>query len=310
MIRLENTDARQINETLFRLRKEGQAASGQVLTLVVDTVADEYEDAMREAQEAGQLHPSRILLAIRGMPGGDVLNAVVHQASTSTEVIAIELGGDIDQHAESVLLPLLLPELPVVIWWPKRCPDQPWDCDFRGLSSRLIVDSMALPDSLDRVHRLAANHHPGITDLSWTRLTKWRAMLLASLDHTRSPVTSAAVAGPATASRELIGAWLEMQLGVPVSYAPAHDEANPGLHSVQLFTVAGEIRLERVSPIDAVLVLPDQPVRPVALARRTIQDMLTEELLRLTGDEAFDALMGYLTRRGKRPNPDDGTSQS
>jgi len=310
MIRLENTDARQINETLFRLRKEGQATSGQVLTLVVDTLADEYEDAMREAQEAGRLHPSRILLAIRGMPGGDVLNAVVHQATTSTEVVAIEMGGEIDKHAESVLLPLLLPELPVVIWWPNRCPDQPTTCDFGRLSSRLILDSMALPQSLDRVHKLAAQHRPGTTDLSWTRLTKWRALLLASLDQVQSPVTSAAVAGPATASRELIGAWLETQLEVPVSYAFAHDEANPGLHSVQLFTEAGEIRLERVSPIDAVLALPDQPVRPVALARRTIQDMLTEELLRLTGDEALDDLMDYLARRGRRPDDDAGAPKS
>jgi len=43
-IRLENTDAHEINETLYRLRMEGKAPakSGLVLTLVVNTTAEGY----------------------------------------------------------------------------------------------------------------------------------------------------------------------------------------------------------------------------------------------------------------------------
>ena len=54
-IRLENTDARQINETLLRLRKEGQTPSGQVLTLVVNTPAQDAQRAMTEALDAAAL---------------------------------------------------------------------------------------------------------------------------------------------------------------------------------------------------------------------------------------------------------------
>ena len=87
MIRLENTDARQINEALFQLRQEGQSASGQVLTLVIDTPAAGYETAMAEAREAGALHPSRILVAIRGLDNEVGLNAEIHTSSSATEVM-------------------------------------------------------------------------------------------------------------------------------------------------------------------------------------------------------------------------------
>ncbi len=296
-IRLENTDAHQINERLFALRKEGQSASGQVLTLVVNTPADGFEQAMAQAQEAGALHPSRILIAIRGMHNEAGLNAEIHTSASATEVITLEFSGEVDEHATSVLLPLLLPELPVVIWYPTSAPQELATCDMRVLSDRLIVDSTAAEDPIAAVHRLAAEHGAGTTDMAWTRLTRWRALLVAALDQARAPVTAAAVVGPASsAPSELLAAWLESKLQVPVS-RPSVTSDYPGLHAVQLSTPAGEINLRRTSPIEAILELPGQPDRPVALARRTSQQLLTEELTRLTGDDIFDELMSFVAGR-------------
>ena len=296
-IKLKGTDARQINETLFRLRKEGASASGQVLTLVIDTPADGSEAAMAEAREAGSLHPSRILVAIRGLDNEDGLNAEIHTSSTATEVITLEFSGEVDKHADSVLLPLLLPELPVAIWWPTKAPADPNQCDLRSLTHRLILDSSTAEDPIGAVRWLAGHHQPGTTDLTWTRLTRWRALLVAALDQSRSPVTSAEVVGPATsAPSELLAAWLEMRLQVPVT-RPEPDSDYPGLHAVHLSTQNGDITLRRLSRIDAVLTLPGQPDRPVALARRTTQQLLAEELMRLTGDAAFDALMAHMATR-------------
>lgn len=298
-IRLENTDARQINETLFRLRKEGQSASGQVLTLVVNTPASAAGEAMAEAQKAGALHPSRILVAIRGLENEAGLNAEVHTTASATEVITLEFSGEVDEHVDSVLLPLLLPELPVAIWWPTRAPNSLGMCDLRGLSRRLIVDSSSADDPIAAVHRLAAEHQPGTTDLAWTRLTPWRALLVAALDQVRATVTSAAVVGPTgSAPTELLAAWLQMLLEVPVT-RPAPQSDYPGLHTVEMRTESGDIALRRVSPTDAILSLPGQPDRPVALARRTIQQLLTEELMRLTGDDAFDVLMAEIAATDK-----------
>lgn len=293
-IRLENTDARQINEALFRLHKEGKATSGQVLTLVINTPAEGSEQAMAQAQEAGALHPSRILLAIRGLDNSAGLNAEIQTSESVTEVITLEFSGQVDQHADSVLLPLLLPELPVVIWWPSSPSESLRQCDLQRLSRRLIVDSSTAHDPITAVHRLALEHQPGTTDLAWTRLTPWRALLVAALDQVRSPVTAAAVVGPRTsAPSELLSIWFEMMLQVPVS-RPAPQSDYPGLHAVILRTQVGEISLRRITPTEAILTLPGQPDRPVALARRTVQQLLTEELMRLSGDEAFDALMAHM----------------
>lgn len=299
-IRLNDTDAHEINETLFRLRKEGEtaSASGQVLTLVVDTQAEGYERAMAEAQEAGALHPSRILVAIRGLDNKAGLNAEIHTSVSATEVITLEFSGEVDQHVDSVLLPLLLPELPVVIWWPTQAPAKPQRCDLGSLTTRLIVDSSTADDPIAALYSFAHTHQPGTTDLAWTRLTRWRALLVAALDQVQAEVTGAEVIGPLrSAPSELMAAWLQLQLQLPVTRPEPHNNY-PGLHEVRLHTVSGDVVLHRVSPIEAVLSLPGQPDRPVALARRTAQQLLAEELTRLNGDETFDKLMAYLTSRG------------
>ena len=295
-IRLENTDAHEINETLYRLRMEGKAPakSGLVLTLVVNTTAEGYEQAMEGAQAAGELHPSRILVAIRGMHNDVGLNAEIQTEQSAAEVIKLEFAGEVDQHAESVLLPLLLSELPVVIWSRDLVPGDPARCDLSALAHRKIVDSMTTDDPMATVYELARSHQPGTTDLSWTRLTRWRALLVAALNQVRSTVTSAEVVGPlSSAPSELLAAWLRMRLQVPV-LRPDAVSSYPGLHRVKLVTEAGDVVLQRFSPIEASLSLPGQPDRRVALARRTVPQLLSEELSRLSGDEAFDHLMAFM----------------
>ncbi|WIY81615.1 glucose-6-phosphate dehydrogenase assembly protein OpcA [Propionimicrobium sp. PCR01-08-3] len=295
-IKLDNTDAHEINETLFRLRKEGKAPakSGQVLTLVVNTSADGYEQAMEGAQAAGELHPSRILVAVRGKQDEPGLSAEIQTEQSAAEVITLQFSGEVDQHATSVLLPLLLSELPVVIWSRTGSDDELGSCDLTSLSNRLIVDSSTASDPIAATRELARTHRPGSTDLSWTRLTRWRALLVAALNQVRSPVLSAEVVGPlSSAPSELLAAWLRMRLDVTVQ-RPDPVSSYPGLHLVKLATRAGDIVLQRFSPIEASLSLPGQPDRQVALARRTVPQLLSEELSQLSGDGAFDGLMSFI----------------
>ena len=299
-IRIADADARQINETLFALRKEGKAASGQVLTLVINTPAEAHAEALAEAREAGQIHPSRILVAIHGRHNGSGLSATVHTANSTTEVITLELSGAVTEHADSVLLPLLLPELPVVCWWPSKTPENMIGCPMRNLTSRFIIDTAKATDPIAKVHQLAPRHTTGITDLAWTRLTRWRALLVAALDQIRVPVRAAHLAAPIQSSpAELLRAWLESRLGISVDRLDPMSNY-PGLHAVQLLTDAGPATIRRISATEAVLSLPGQPDRPVALARRSTQQLLNEELTRLTGDAAYDALMEYIAAMDAR----------
>ncbi len=298
-IRLENTDAHEINETLFRMRKEGKSPgkSGQVLTLVIDTSPDSYEHAMEGAQAAGEMHPSRILVAVRGMHNDVGLNAEFLTERSAAEVIKLEFSGEVNQHADSVLLPLLLSELPVVVWSRDINPQAPRDCDLAALGHRLIVDSMSADDPIAAMRALARTHKPGTTDLAWTRLTRWRALLVAALNQVRSPVLAAEVVGPpSSAPSALLTSWLQMRLGVPVDRAEPVS-TYPGLHMIKLTTQVGDIVLQRFSPIEASLSLPGRPKQQVALARRITPQLLSEELTRLNGDEAFDQLMAFIASR-------------
>lgn len=306
MILLDNTSAREINEALYSDQKQGMSSAGKVLTLIVNTDPEGYETAARQARKAGRLHPSRVLVAVRGHHDDDSLTALIDESLSTTELITLKFGGDVDRHAATVLLPLLLPELPVVLWHPRFNVDSP-SCSLDPLTQRVIVDSTTAADPITTLQFFAAHHRPQRTDLAWTRLTRWRGMLVAAVDQVRAQVISGTIGAEANNSPAvLMKAWLEMQTGAPFTIEHpqttdphrSYSTSILGLHYVTLKTTAGEIALRRRSTAEAVLSLPDQPDRFVALSRQTIQDQLGEELMRLNGDDTLDRVMEYLSKNG------------
>ena len=78
--------------------------------------------AMRAARQASHEHPSRVLGVILGdARGASEINAQVGTGSGwSGETALIRLKGEVVKHSASVVLPLLLPDSPVAVWWPTR----------------------------------------------------------------------------------------------------------------------------------------------------------------------------------------------
>ena len=67
------------------------------------------------------------------------------------------------------------------------------------------------------IHRQCASYATGNTDLAWTRITPWRALLAAALDQHPEKVTSASVtAERISPSADLLVAWLSDRLRVDV----------------------------------------------------------------------------------------------
>src|ERR1039458_9116166 len=80
----------------------------------------------------------------------------------------------------SVVLPLEVPDLPVILWC--RSPRLLGMADFPALAAmarRVVVDSSALTDAPAAFRRVAgqAPHGMLLGDLAWTRLTRWRQTL-------------------------------------------------------------------------------------------------------------------------------------
>ncbi|MDI3405141.1 glucose-6-phosphate dehydrogenase assembly protein OpcA [Streptomyces cavernicola] len=293
-IDLTDTTASKINKALVDGRRAiGTPAVGMVLTMVIVTDEENAYDATRAAQEASREHPSRTLVVIKRTARsprdrqGNRLDAEVRVGTDAGtgETVILRFYGEVGRHADSVVLPLLLPDAPVVVWWPVDAPEVPAKDPLGALAARRITDTYAVEDPLAALAQRVTSYAPGDTDLAWTRLTPWRSMLAAALDQAPVDVTSAAVESEAeNPSAELLARWLGARLDVPVERVTT---AGPVVTAVRLGTARGEIVIDRPEGPLATLTLPGQPERTLALKVRSTAELIAEELRRLDADEMY-----------------------
>ena len=279
-INLTDTDASRIAAELVRGRRRvGSPAMGMVLTLIVVVDEKEADRALEAAGEASKEHPARILGVIIGsrQPSSTVDAEIRIAAGTPGESVLLWLRGEVADHSESVVLPLLLPDSPVVVWWPSRAPDDPAGDPLGALAQRRITDAAGVPRNKQLAMSTQCHAYaPGNTDLAWTRITLWRAMLASALDQYPAKVSAARVrAERISPSADLLTAWLTARLKVDVDRGASR---GPGITEVVLQTGDGEIRIERPDGRLAALTLPGQPERPVAQKRRDVSELQAEEL--------------------------------
>ncbi|MER7909652.1 glucose-6-phosphate dehydrogenase assembly protein OpcA [Streptomyces sp. NPDC096068] len=306
-IDLTDTNSSRINKAILKGRRDvGTPAVGAVLTLVVVTDEENAYDAVKAAGDASREHPSRILVVIKRHARSPRerhetrLDAEVRLGSDagSGETVVLRLHGELCARAESVVLPLLLPDAPVVVWWPVDAPEVPSEDPLGALAQRRITDAYAVEDPLSVLETRAASYAPGDTDLAWTRLTPWRSMLAAALDQAPLDVTSAAVESEAeNPSAELLARWFEVRLGVPVDRVVTD---GPVVTAVRMGTPDGEILIDRPEGPVARLSIPGQPHRVLALKVRSTAELIAEELRRLDPDEAYEAALRGHARPGLR----------
>ncbi|MDH2430264.1 glucose-6-phosphate dehydrogenase assembly protein OpcA [Sphaerisporangium sp. TRM90804] len=285
-----STTASEISSQLTRLRHQvGAPAVGMVLTLVVVCDESRQYDAVRAASEASREHPSRILAVIpRERNEATRLDAEIRVGELTTgEVVLLRLYGELRDHADSVLSPLLLPDIPVVVWWPGEAPEAPAKDPVGAFGQRRVTDARSSSDPVAAIRSRADGYTPGDTDLAWTRLTPWRSLLAAAFDRPAGKVLDGHVeAEPGHPSAELLAVWLSDRLGAPIRVT---DSEGPGLTAVRLRLGDGEIRVERYDSRTATLTRTGEPDRQVALARRPASDLLAEELRRLDPDEVYES---------------------
>jgi glucose-6-phosphate dehydrogenase assembly protein OpcA len=296
IVDLPDTTTSKISKTLVKIREEGGAvALGRVLTLVIATNAGGEEEAIEAANDASREHPMRVIVVSTEADAADVpsrLDAEIRVGGDAgaSEVIVLRACGEAASDEESLVMGLLLPDAPVVTWWPGRAPERPGDSPLGRIAQRRITDASAQPDPQAALRVLADNYLPGDADFAWTRLTLWRAQLAAVLDQPPyEPVTAVRVAGAIDSpSTTLLAAWLQMQLQAPTEYELTPVEAGShGIHGVHLERAGGAIDLVRDVPGVATLRQPGQPTHDLALPRRSLRDCLADELRRLDPDELY-----------------------
>jgi glucose-6-phosphate dehydrogenase assembly protein OpcA len=302
MIELLDTNSSGIAAEFLRARRRaGSPAMGMVMTLVIVVDEDRAHDAMEAARTASKEHPARVLGVILGSARGKAsINAQVGTGSGwSGETALIRLKGEVVKHPASVVLPLLLPDSPVAVWWPADAPEDPAADPLGALAQRRITDAAAATRAKSRALSLQCSAYAkGNTDLAWTRITSWRALLAAALDQHPAKVTSAKVtAERVSPSADLLAAWLSDRLKVDVDRKTSD---GPGITEVVLRTRTGDIRIGRPDGKLATFISPDQPDRPVALKRREVPELLSEELRRLDEDDTYAATTRRLIKLNEK----------
>ncbi|MGW0863688.1 MULTISPECIES: glucose-6-phosphate dehydrogenase assembly protein OpcA [Streptomyces] len=297
---LTDTTASKINKALVQGRRAiGTPAVGMVLTLVIVTDEENAYDALKAANDASHEHPSRTLVVIKRVSRSprdrtqSRLDAEVRLGADagSGETVVLRLYGEVAEHAQSVVLPLLLPDAPVVVWWPVNAPLDPAKDPLGALGQRRVTDTYASEQPVRDLATRSGTYTPGDTDLSWTRITPWRSMLAAALDQVTCEVRAVEVEGEEfNPSCELLAMWLADRLDVPVKRSLS---GGPGLTAVRMDTNCGPIKLDRADGSLATLSIDGQPDRGVALKRRDTAELIAEELRRLDPDDTYASALRY-----------------
>ncbi len=295
IIDLPDTNTGAINKKIIALREEGGAITlGRVLTLVVAPSSEmTLEESIEAANAASREHPCRVVVVIPAdREAADArLDAQLRVGSDAgaNEVVVLRLSGPLADHASSVVIPFLLPDTPVVTWWPELAPPVPAEDPLGRLAIRRITDATNGANPLDCIKSRLAGYSAGDTDLAWSRITYWRALLTAAVDQPpHEPITSVVVSGlkdePAL---DMLAGWLAGRLDCPVT-------RQVGDLKVEMTRPSEVITLSRPQDgITATLTRTGKPDAQIPLARRETRDCLAEDMRRLDADEIyFEALQG------------------
>ncbi|QKT07412.1 glucose-6-phosphate dehydrogenase assembly protein OpcA [Gordonia sp. X0973] len=283
---LEDTSTTEVSKQLVRMRDTGGALTlGRVLTLIVKTEpGDDTEAAIRAANEASREHPCRVIVAAaadrRRKARLDAEIRVGGDAGAS-EVVVLHLFGDLGAHAHSVVTPFLLPDTPIVTWWPGTAPKNPAKDRLGALAQRRILDGTNRFDAQGVLAARLRSYSPGDTDLAWAQITPWRALLAAAFDRVpaRKP-TSVRVAGPGpSVGLDLLAGWLAECLRVPT-------ERLTGDLGVEVDCADGLLSLTAEAR-DTLVRDPGRPDARTPWRERTTGECLAEELRRLDPDETY-----------------------
>src|SRR5215212_7826820 len=295
IVDLPGTTTNDISKKITGLREEGGAITlSRVLTLVISLGSDDLlEDSIEAANFASREHPCRVIVVVPGDRDGaeprlDAQLRVGGDAGAG-EVVVLRLEGELADHASSVVLPFLLPDTPVVAWWPAGSPANPAQDPLGQLAIRRITDATNSSDPLAAIKSRRKGYTSGDTDLAWSRITYWRALLATALDQAPfEPLNSALVSGLKTEpALDILAGWLASRIDDPVRRAV-------GDLKIELERPSETVILSRPQTgVTATLNRTSRPEALIPLARMDAKECLAEDLRRLDADEIyFEALEG------------------
>jgi len=183
----------QIERELGKLRTNDDgtlALRSSVLNLIVVTDEESAQEITDSVSRLAGRHPARVVVFIadpEGESNVDVrLSAFCNVrgggAQVCAEQVTIHAEGPPAMHLESLAGPLLIPDLPVFLWYPGEF--SPRSLEFAAmadLADRIVVDSAASENHEACLREIAGliedPEMPALGDLQWVGLSPWRSLL-------------------------------------------------------------------------------------------------------------------------------------
>jgi len=222
---------REIAELRDAASAPGQAPNQRTSVMThLAWVPEEWEDAAEKTLAGlAEQHPSRTILLFPRPNDDDELDMdasvqcfAFGDRAVCAEVIRVRLWGERSRHPASVVVPLLIADLPVFVRW-RGMPafDEVFD-EIVDVVDRLIVDSTEWPaDELEHGYRKLAQRFDRtvISDIAWERTERWRRELAGAWPFDAREISVTATRAQAV----LIAGWLRSRLGhaVAVEHEPA-----------------------------------------------------------------------------------------
>ena len=299
IVSLPQTTTALISRKLQELRDSGGVvALGRVLSLVIETDDAHLESAVDIANKASRLHPSRILVISRSEDQSSRLDAEIRVGGDAgaSEVVVLRASGEVLSNVESLISGLLLPDAPIVAWWPSSNSANPAQSEIGAIADRRITDSAAQSEPIGFLKTLAKNYQPGDGDMAWTRITLWRSQIAAALEShlERRIVRGVVIGSKKSPSALLLQAWLASKLDVSVELEDKwNEDVVLGIRGIRISFEDGELQILRDGDV-ARLSQPGLPESTVFLPARTDLDCLVEDMRFLGEDTEYAQIL----RRG------------
>jgi Glucose-6-phosphate dehydrogenase subunit len=261
----------EVEQALIELRlKRGFEGKRNLRTTVLTHIAWVPPEWQRAAEETlaglAERHPSRTLLLFPE-PGQDdslaaralleCYEAPGTERHICSEIVELRLRGVRAQAPASIVLPLLLPDLPVFLRWRGR-PDfaSPVLDQLLDVVDRLVVDSSEWPDVPAAYAELAELFdRVAVSDIAWRRTLPWRRALAGAWPELPDRLT-----GP-PAESSLVAGWLRARAGVEVEVERA-DQLPVGDHREPSDLLSDELEVFGRDPVYEDAVRTVTPAKP------------------------------------------------
>jgi glucose-6-phosphate dehydrogenase assembly protein OpcA len=301
--------------------KQGDAGVLRACSMTLVVIAEADDDAAALGETIAALmpeHPARsILIRLLGERERALSQRVYQQCwkpfgqrqQICCEQIEITASDPALGDLPSVILPLAVPDLPVILWCRSaRLVRRPEFGELARMATKVVIDSAAAPDAIDAIRRMADAVRSGSgiadpvwADLAWTRLTRWRETLARVFENRDtlarlSEVNRVQVSfGPGYETAAwYLAAWAANALAsvgqVVTPVVERQDE------SLRLELSGGTFRVELSRQDDRLVTMVNEQSNCTNLPRPADYHMMREELGIVRRDAVFEATLASAAR--------------